>query len=114
MDARPKIESFERAFGLSVTVTRPQENSFSATGIWISSLFEDPPVGGDFTRREPRRVMAFSIEDISDNIPRGTIVTAPEEDGGTSKKWQVDGIEARESDHIRVVLIPLTAERLWN
>lgn len=114
MDARPGIDSFMGAFGLSVTIARPYESPFSATGIWISSLLEEMPASHDFTRRDPRRVMAFSLEEISNNIPRGTIITAAEQEGEALQKWQVDAIDSRESDHIRVVLIPLTSERLWS
>ncbi len=108
MDIRPALDAPIGAFGLSVTVTPPYEATVQTYGIWHGSLFEDAPVGQELTRRDPRRVMSLPRADIAD-VPRGSLVVAPEMEGEASKNWRVDGIEKTESDHVRVILIPEAA-----
>jgi len=93
--------------GVTATVTRPapDDTPVSTTGIWspFSPQQDDQPVGTDFRRREPRRVMALPRADLT-NVPRGTSVVAPESPGGTDKTWVVDGLERVEADTWRVIL----------
>lgn len=96
------------AHGVAATVTPVGGAPIITTGIWLDSLFEDPPLGKDYNRREPRRVLALRRDVISD-LPRGSLIVAPETIGGTVRNWHVDSIEATRSDHIRAVVIPQTA-----
>lgn len=112
MDARPEIDVAARMFGIPVTITRPHESAFGATGIWIneSQAIDELPVGRDFSRGQ--RMMAFRLDEVS-TLPRGAVISAAEQQGGAVRNWQVDSTESTKSDHIRVILIPETATTLW-
>lgn len=94
--------------GVTAIVALPGEVPVTTTGIWTSALIEDPPIGRNYNRREPRRVMALR-RDVFTEVPRGTSVSASERPGGASRDWKVDGLESTEQDHFRVILIPDTA-----
>lgn len=106
MDIRPPMSAPIGAFGLPVTVTPPGEATVSTYGIWVTSLFEDPPFGKDLTRRDPRRLMAIPLNSSLADIPRGSLIVAPEKKGDASKNWNVDAVEKTEADEMRVVLVP--------
>src|SRR4051812_26891579 len=93
-------------FGVPVTVTRPfpDDTAIETTGIWMTTQTEDVPTGTDFQRREPRRVMALSRAAVP-TLPRGTLISATENPGGTAETWRVDGIERLEADHVRALLV---------
>ena len=78
--------------GVSVTVTRPSEAPIATAGIWLQPLEDQRPFGTDLQRREPRRLMALRRDAVA-SLPRGTLVSAPETDGGSTKTWRVDEIE---------------------
>ncbi len=90
--------------GIPVTVTPLGGSSITTQGIWSPSIFDEPPVGKDYNRREPRRVMALRIDEVPD-IPRGSLIVASEFDGEDAKNWKVDGVEKTDRDHIRVILV---------
>lgn len=96
------------AHGVEVLVTRSGEAGLETRAIWVTPISEDMPVGGEFQRREPRRVMAFSRTEI-DTLPKGTVVFGPEQGGdlAESRYWRVDGMERQEADHIRVYVVPI-------
>ena len=104
------------AFGVPITVTRPLTVArpiavaIDTSGVWVSSLFEDPPFGKELTRAEPRKVMVIPVSASLADIPRGTKIVAPEKGGEASKNWIVDGLEKTDVDEIRVVLVPEHAE----
>lgn len=91
--------------GIAATVTIPGETPVTSIGIWLTPLVEEHPAGRDYGRREPRRVMALRRSVFSE-VPRGTLVSAPEKAGDTVRAWQVDGMESTEPDHFRVIVIP--------
>ena len=43
-------------------------------------------------------------------MPRGTLITAPEQTGGEVLRWLVDGTEREETDHVRVRVVPAPPE----
>lgn len=95
------------AHGVPATVTRPapDDTPVVTTGIWITTpLDEQRPVGVDFQRREPRRVMALPRSALA-SVPRHTIVVASETIGGANKTWRVDGLERTDADVFRVILV---------
>ena len=95
------------AHGVAVTLKPAIGLPISTSGIWLPSLLEDPPVGRDYNRREPRRVMALRRDQVA-SVPRGTLLTAPETISGTARDWQVDAVDEIRGDHIRVILQPDT------
>lgn len=94
--------------GVVAVVTRPGEDAVTTTGIWGGPILEDLPVGREMAAREPRRIMALR-RDVFDEMERGTTIAAAETIGGTSRNWQVDGIETVESDYYLVRLIAETS-----
>jgi hypothetical protein len=96
------------AFPIPAIVTPPGESPITTTAVWLPSLVEDMPVGRDFNRREPRRVMALRRDEVPD-VPRGTVIVAVGEIGGDARNWQIDSIESTEPGHHRVIVIPETS-----
>jgi hypothetical protein len=103
-DARPPMDVHVRAFSVAITVTPPLEDTVDTYGIWLSPLVEEDPIGTELARREPRRVMAITIEDL-ETIPRGTEIVAPEMENDEEITWLVDGTELKRADEIRVILV---------
>ena len=96
------------AHGVPATVTRPPPDGAPVvtSGIWLSRPVEEQlPVGTDFQRREPRRVMVLP-RDVLSRVPRGSLITAPEQLGGVVKTWRVDEFDRTEADQWRVVVVP--------
>jgi hypothetical protein len=94
------------AHGVAATVTRPfpDNTPIETTGIWQRPLDETQPIGTDFTRREPRRVLVLPRSVLS-TLPRGTTIGAPELAGGPVLAWRVDGLDrANEPDTWRAIL----------
>lgn len=93
--------------GVPATVTAPDGASITTRVIWLTPVIDDLPAGKDFDRREPRRMMVISRAAVA-NVPRGTIVVAPEKLGGDSRNWQIDGVESTEPDNFHVIVVPET------
>lgn len=91
--------------GVPATVTAPGESAISTRVIWLTPVIDDLPAGRDFDRRYPRRMMVISRADVED-VPRGTIVAAPETHGGESVNWQLDAVESTRDDHFKIIVIP--------
>jgi hypothetical protein len=92
-------------FGVDATVTPPSGSPIVARGIWTQPLTEEMPTGHDFTRRDPRRVLAFRIAETG-SIKRGSSIVAPEYGGGSARTWKVDGVEREDMEQIRVIVTP--------
>jgi hypothetical protein len=106
-DLRPPLTPATDAFGVPITVTRPapENTPVATTGIWQAApLLEEPPYGQDLQRRDPRRVMAIPRDTVLTHIPRGSVIVAPEQLGGTARTWHVDGLERMAADEMRVIL----------
>lgn len=107
-DARVPLALALDAFGLPVTVTRPAPDAspVTTTGVWLAPLLDESlPAGTDLQRREPRRVMAVSRTSELASMKRNSLISAPEELGGTAVLWRVDSLDRVEHDHWRVVLV---------
>lgn len=90
------------AHGVVVTVTRPtpDDEPITTRGVWLTTTTEDAPTG-EFSRREPRRVIALKKADVP-TIKRGALIVASEL--GESHTWMVDGVDRSEADHWRAVV----------
>lgn len=93
--------------GVPATVTPPGEDAITTRVIWLTPVIDDLPAGRDLDRREPRRMMVLSRAAVA-NVPRGTIISAPEKLGGDSRNWQIDGVESTEPDNFHVIVVPET------
>lgn len=105
-DYRVAVDPLFDAFGVPVTVTRPapDQTPITTVGVWVQPLTEDNRIGTDASRREPRKVLALMRAVVPPPLPRNTVITAPEIDGGPVLTWQVDGLERVEADLWRVLV----------
>lgn len=104
MDARPGITEAVDAFGVPATVTPPGGDPVETRLIWLVSTIEHPG-GADLRRAEVRHLAAIPLTGLSDGIPRGTAVSAPEHAGGDVESWKVDTFLRLDVDFYRVVLV---------
>jgi hypothetical protein len=103
--------------GVAIAVTRPAPDDLlvATTGIWLGPLEETRPMGTDFQRTGARKAMAVPKTASLPNLPRGTLIVAPEEgfETGPLLNWRVDGyLAAVDPDLMRVVLIPMATKDL--
>jgi hypothetical protein len=98
-------ELTQATFGVRATVTPPSAAAVETTGVWMTPAEEPQPLGSDFSRREPRRILAIPITDTLETVPRGTLIEAADEPGGTTKTWRVDGLERSEPGLMRVLVV---------
>lgn len=98
----------QAVMGVPITVTRPapDDTPIATRGIWRPAPLEDSrPYGTDFQRVGPRRVMAIGKADV-DDLPRGSIIAAPEVIDGVTKNWRVDGFDPQVDPYQwRVILV---------
>ena len=93
------------ALGVPATVTRPREVGISTRAIWVTPVSDLLPGGADFQASRPERIIALKLNEVP-TVPRGTIIDAPERGGGAVQRWEVDGRERTEADHVRVIVRP--------
>jgi hypothetical protein len=109
MDIRVPMAPIVAAFGLDIQVTRPapDDTPVPTTGVWIPPPLEETrPVGTDFQRREPRKILAVPRTTTLPNAPRGSIVLAPEAAGAAILTWKVDGYDKPvEPDLMRLIVV---------
>jgi hypothetical protein len=101
------------AHGVDATVTPLGSTTPVPTRvIWLPQVgpsaqaFTDRPYGSDFQRREPRRVLASQRSDALTDVPRGSVLRAPERGDLEAKTWIVDGHDLTDVAQIRVMVIP--------
>jgi hypothetical protein len=73
------------------------------TAIWVATVEEQLPVGRDFQRREPRRILALPVADVP-SVPRGSVIVAPAPGGTVARTWVVDGVDRSDADQLRVIV----------
>lgn len=102
------LEINQFAHGVDAVVTRPAPNDtpIEARALWLTTVSEQRPIGGDAQVSEPQRVMVLSRAEVP-SVPRGTLIVAPEKAGAADQTWQVDGEVGREADQIRVLVLPV-------
>lgn len=94
------------AHGVDIEVSLPDVSTPVTTrGIWLTQQTNDAPPGSVFGRREPHRVLAVSRSVVT-TLSRGMRIVAPEQDGGTARRWLVDAVESVQVDHWRAVMVP--------
>lgn len=89
--------------GVDATVTRPQPDDvpIATRVIWLTAATEGFT---EMQRREARRVMALRRDDVP-TAPLGTLVLAPDPEGGPIRRWRVDGFERFDTATIRVTVV---------
>lgn len=90
------------AFSVSATVTPPGGVVIPTRAFWVSPLDERAPVGHDFKKREPRRLLVLPRNVGA--LPKGSVVVAVEYGGTVAREWMVDGIDSMEADHVRAIV----------
>lgn len=98
------LEANFAAHGIDVSVQLPNEEPVDAVGIWLTPINEDMPTSAPFSGQRPNRVIALRRSEVP-SLPRGARITAPEQSGGDSRVWFVDGVERDEADHHRVHVV---------
>jgi len=96
--------------GVPITVTRaaPDDAPILTRGIWLSPTDDQQPIGRDFYRREPRKVLRIPRSDVLGRLDKGTRISAPEFEGQAIKTWQVEGyLPVQFPDEWRVILTPI-------
>ena len=104
MDARCDIESALDAFGVDATVTVPDGVPVATVVFWLPPVTVEVPAGEQFRRVEARRVIVVSKADVP-QLPRGTVIVAPEVDGGDDRTWVIDEVQRVYEDHYRATVI---------
>ena len=89
--------------GVVATVTPPGKAAIATTAVWGGSIPEDQPYGRDYTTREPQRLLCLR-RDQAPKVPLHTIILAPEDTGGTPRKWQVNGVDEALRYSIRYIV----------
>jgi hypothetical protein len=105
MDLRPSLESALSAFALPAVVTPPGGDPVETRAFWLPSTIEQVGVGPEFRRSEARRVLVLPTSEVP-QVPRGTIVSMAEYEGGEAREWATDSMERFDSDHHRVWVVP--------
>jgi hypothetical protein len=104
LDLRPSFESALRAFGVPATVTVPSEDPVTTRALWLPPVTEVYPTGQDYRGAASRRMLALPISDVPE-VPRGTVIAAPEQRGGSIVNWTVDETLRIDPDHHRLVVL---------
>lgn len=96
--------------GVPATVTRPypDDTPIETSVIWLQPITNDVPVGVDFQRREPERVLGIRLDEVP-TVPRGSVILAPERVGSVVSRWRVDALASLDADHGRYVVVPYPA-----
>lgn len=92
-----------RVLGVEALVTVGALDPVPAQVVWLTPTQQAAPLGTDFTRADPRRLLAIRRDQVP-AVPRGTKIVAPGTAGGTSSTWRVDGVESIEAEFFRVVV----------
>lgn len=103
-DSRVPLDPLFATFGVPATVTPPTEAAIETTVVWPPPSTLEMPAPGEFSRREPQRVMALRRDEVP-RVPRGTSILAAEQLGGDVQRWRVDGIDQVEVDLVRVIVV---------
>jgi hypothetical protein len=104
-DLRPSIAAALRAFGLPAVVTPPGGDPVETVAVWLPPRTPEYPTGAEYRRAEPLRVLALPLAGLP-QVPRGTVVTVAEYQGGTASDWKTDETDRLDFDHYRAVVVP--------
>ena len=104
-DLRPEFEAASAPFGVDAVVTPPGGSPVQTRIIWLPPITVEHPIGTELRRAEPKRVLALPLDGLGE-VPRGTIVTAPEYEGAEASDWKIDEAERVDFDHYRATVLP--------
>lgn len=93
--------------GVDAIVTIPSGSPVSTRGIWIQHPDETLPVGRDFQRREPRRILEISLDADLPDVPRGSLIVAAQRGTTTVRTWKVENVDLAEADRQRLIVAPV-------
>lgn len=89
-----------------LTMPAPNNTPLDIRAIWLTPEAPVQPFGQDLGRVDPKRVLAIQRTATLPSIPRGSVIVAPETEGGTDKTWRVEGVpSAVTADEIRVFVV---------
>ncbi|MDP3720770.1 MAG: hypothetical protein Q8T13_23660 [Acidobacteriota bacterium] len=106
-DARVSMAAIMRAFGVPAVVTRPtpaDTTPIETTVTWVNASTDGNPVGFDLSRSEHMKLMVLRRDKVP-TVPKGTLVSAPEQAGEAAKLWKVDSTIGIEFDQTRVLVV---------
>lgn len=95
--------------GVPVTVMPDDAGLIETRGIWLAGFGGDPagtPAGFGASRPDRTYVLVLSRAAVTQALPRGTRVLAPEQSGGTERSWRVAETERIDANVQYVVLQP--------
>jgi hypothetical protein len=97
------------AIGIPARVTPVGASQAIVTSaIWLGTVAQEFPSGGELQRREMKRVVAFQRSAVP-TLPRGSVIVGAEREGGVDETWRVDALELLDPVQLRVVVIPAGA-----
>lgn len=105
------LETNLAVHGVPATVTRPVPNDtpIETTVIWLTPGLSSPaspayPLSHHVQKREVERVLVVSIDAVPE-LPRLSVISAPERAGGVARNWVVDSTEYADAEHRRVFVV---------
>ncbi len=101
-DLRPNIAPALAVFGLPATVTLPGGQPVASTAIWLSPIPVET-TGVILSTDRPQAVLALPRAAVP-SMPRGTLITVAEMNGGPGLAWIVEAVENERPDEWRVVV----------
>lgn len=102
-DLRPSITLPFAVFGVAATVTVPGSAAVQTTAIWLTPMAVETN-GVLAPTNSPQPVLALQRSAVP-SAPRGTLISAPETEGGTVKAWIVEAVLGETAEEIRVLVI---------
>lgn len=101
---RLTLELNMEAHGVPIVVRAPDDEPIETRGIWVVNLTDEVPVGPAFSRREVRRIIVVRRDHVPE-VPRGTLIDAPEKADAEILTWLVDSVVLVEADQHRCMVI---------
>jgi hypothetical protein len=93
--------------GVDATVTVLSGSPVVTRGIWLQHPDEVMPVGRDFQRRDPRRLLQLPLTTELPDIPRGSTIVAAPRGTTVARTWRVENVDSTDADQVRVIVAPV-------
>lgn len=104
-DLRPSLDPVFSLFGVDATIPYPTgvAGPLTVRAVPLSYRPTDVPLGTDVRDPQYRIVFAFRRTDV-ETLPRGTVIEAPEREGGAVVTWRVETLAHIDAEELRVVV----------